>query len=292
MKSVKQIARSLFPESLWRAVRRRKIVSAHRRVAGICETLLSGCEKLGVSYKFEARHHFDTDRIIWQYWSQGYESLPPVVEECLKSVERYCADYTIVRLDDSNLSEYLEFPDWFDRKRRSMSHAHFSDVLRLALLETYGGIWMDATIRLTGPIPEEIGNMPFFVFRRDDSEPDKKYWESTYAYYFGWGDGFKVRMLNSFIVSRRGEEGVAMLLNCLLEWWRNNDSLPDYFFFQILYEVMVGRGYHSLDCKIISDTLPHYMQQSINDARFSLIDVDRIPGLCAIHKLTYKNEVD
>lgn len=288
--SAKQVIKSLVPNGLWRIIRKHKIICCHARVAGICESLISECEANHKSFKFERIHSFDSEKIIWQYWAQGYSSLPSVVQECLASVDEYCSGYTIVRLDDANLRDYIEFPEWFETKRNTMSRAHFSDILRVVLLSTYGGIWMDATIKLTAPIPAQIIESPFFVFRRDDNEQNMDYWENTYAYYFGWGRGFRVRMLNSFIVARCAHPGLCTLKNCLLSWWQRHDSLPDYFFFQILFDVMVSRGYNDMDCRVISDTLPHYMQQSINDPAFPLVALEKIPEICSIHKLTYKKE--
>lgn len=288
--SAKQVIKLLVPNGLWRIIRKHKIIRSHARVAGICESLISECEANHISFKFERIHSFDSEKIIWQYWAQGYSSLPSVVQECLASVDEYCSGYTIVRLDDANLRDYIEFPEWFETKRNTMSRAHFSDILRVVLLSTYGGIWMDATIKLTAPIPSQISESPFFVFRRDDNELNKNYWENTYAYYFGWGRGFRVRMLSSFMVVSADCTGVSALLNCLLTWWQGHDYLPDYFFLQILFDVLIRKGITSLDCEILSDTLPHYMQQSINDPAFSLVPSEKISEICSIHKLTYKKE--
>lgn len=288
--SVIHTIKTLVPIGLWRIIRKHKIIRCHAHVADICEGLVSECETNHISFEFEKIHRFDSEKIIWQYWAQGYSSLPSVVQECLASVDKYCSGYSIVRLDDDNLGDYIKFPEWFEKKRNIMSSAHFSDILRVVLLSTYGGIWMDATIKLTASIPTELSEMPFFVFRRDDNEPNKDYWENTYAYYFGWDKGFKVRMLNSFIVAQRAFQGLRSLKNCLLFWWQRHEALPDFFFFQILFDVMVKRGYNDMDCKVFSDTLPHYMQQSINDPAFSLVASEKIPEICSIHKLTYKKE--
>ena len=70
----------------------------------------------------------------------------------------------------------------------------------------------------------------------------------------------------------------------MLLWWRKHDDVPDYFFFQILYDV-----YGSQDkFQLVSDTLPHYLQQSINDPKFNLMKREDILRTIPIHKLTYK----
>jgi hypothetical protein len=46
-------------------------------------------------------------------------------------------------------------------KRSQMSAVHFCDVLRLLLLRKYGGVWIDATVLLTGT-PEWFPDEEFF----------------------------------------------------------------------------------------------------------------------------------
>lgn len=269
---------------LWRKLRERKILATHKRVAAVCGQLTARYREHPEHFAFEAKKEFGTAKIIWQYWGQGYDDVPDVVRTCLDSVDKYAGEYTVVRLTDANLSEFLDLPDFVQQKRSCYSRAHFSDLLRLMLLETYGGVWMDATILMTGPIPPEWRDLDFFVFRRDPSEPDYKYWRNTYAYYYGWAKGFRVNMLNSFIIARKGGRTISGLCDLMLLWWRDHDTLPDYFFFQILFDVY--------DCEdvfpLISDTLPHYLQQSINDPDFSLMQRDEILKRFPIHKLTYK----
>lgn len=269
---------------LWRKLRECKILRTHRRVAGICENLISEHEASPVQFELAPKKQFPNDRIIWQYWAQGYENVPLVVRKCLDSVEKYAGNYTLVRLTDENLSDYLDLPEFVKEKRACYSMAHFSDLLRLMLLRTYGGIWADATIMLSAPIPEDYAGCDFFVFRRDPNEPNRKYWCNTYAYYFGWAKGFRVNMLNSFIVARHGNRTVGDLCDLMLLWWQKHDSLPDYFFFQILFDVYGCRE----EFPLVSDTLPHYLQQSLNDPQFSLMTRDDILANIPIHKLTYK----
>ena len=270
---------------IWRKLRERIILARHRQVASICEQLIAKQNTTPEHYCFSPKATFDSEKIIWQYWGQGVEKAPDIVQRCFASVNYYCPDYTIIRLTDGNLSNYLDLPEFVVNKRQKFSKAHFADILRLMLLSTYGGVWMDATIMMTGPIPEDWAKQDFFVFRRDPNEPNFRYWRNTYAYYFGWAKGFRVNMLNSFIITRKGNRTVKDLCDLMLRWWKEHDSLPDYFFFQILYDVYGTKDVFPL----VSDTLPHYLQQSISDPTFSLMSQDRIKHVFPLHKLTYKN---
>ena len=269
---------------LWRKLRELRILAAHRRTAGICERLIARYEASPEQYALGPKKAFDSDRIIWQYWAQGYGNVPGVVRECLASVDRFAGGYSVIRLTDENLEEYLDIPGFVKEKRRLFSMAFFSDLLRLMLLHTYGGIWLDATVMLTGPIPDEFAAQNFFVFRRDPGEPDYKYWRDTYAYYFGWAKGFRVNMLSSFMVAKKGCKTASDLCGAMLKWWEECDYLPDYFFLQILYDVYDGEE----KCPVVSDTLPHYLQQSMNDPGFSIMSREDIVEKIPIHKLTYK----
>lgn len=269
---------------VWRKLRERKILRQHRRVAGVCQRLIDDYRAHPTGENLSPKKDLGTERIIWQYWAQGYDAVPPVVRECLDSVEEFAGDYTLVRLTDENLQEYLDLPEYVQQKRALYSRAHFADLLRLMLLQVYGGVWLDATVMLTAPVPEEYSALDFFVFRRDPHERDYQYWRNTYAYYYGWAPGFRVNMLNSIIFSRRGGKTVTDLCSLMLKWWKENDAVPDYFFFQILCDVY---GLPA-EMPLVSDTLPHYLQQSINDPSFALMSREEIKARIPIHKLTYK----
>ena len=269
---------------IWRKLREFRIISNHRRVAAICSGLIEEYRNHPVNFGIEPKQNINTEKIIWQYWAQGYDNVPDIVRKCLDSVEKYAGEYHIIRLTDENLSEYIDIPDFVQNKRSSFSRAFFSDLLRLMLLNAYGGIWLDATIMLSGPIPQDYLENDFFVFRRDPSEPDFKYWRNTYAYYFGWAKGFRVNMLSSFMVAKKGGNTVSDLCNMMLMWWRDHSTLPDYFFLMILFDVYD----EGKDFPLVSDTFPHYLQQSINDPSFSIMSREEILNRFPIHKLTYK----
>lgn len=269
---------------LWRKLRELKILATHRRIAKICRELIDEYQNHPQDFGIKPKKDFETDKIIWQYWAQGYDQVPEVVHQCLNSVDRWAGDYKIIRLSDANLSEYLDIPDFVQQKRSTYSLAHFADLLRLMLLKAYGGVWLDATVFLSGPIPEHYSKCDLFFFRRDPAEPHFKYWRNTYAYYFGWAKGFRVNMLNSILFAKASNQVIAELCDMMLLWWNNHDGIPDYFFFQILLDVY---GYPA-GMPLVSDTLPHYLQQSVNDSSFHILPREDILKTIPLHKLTHK----
>lgn len=286
----KDLFHRIIPQNVWNALRLQRILRNHKRIAVLCNNLIEDCLSNNTTLRAKPLKQMDSENIIWQYWAQGFENVPPIISDCLASVDRNKGDYHIIRLTDTNYSEYIQFPESILPKIPLMSKAHFSDILRVSLLEAYGGVWMDATIMLTGKIPDEYLQMSYFIFQRDANEPDKDYWENAYAYYFGWSKGFRVNMLNSFIVAKKNDPVISLLADSLLLWWHNNDSLPDYFFFQILYDVLIEGRMKQNKCPVVSDCRPHYLQQAINDPNFNILERKRITEDFHIHKLTYKQQ--
>lgn len=277
----------------WSQIRRCLIIRKHKKTSKYCRRLINEYFQNGVHYKIIPKKDFKKPKIIWQYWGQGYDdpNMPEIVKICLESVIRYKPeDCVIVRLSDDNMSEYLDLPDFLRDNASLYSRAHFSDILRVLLLTTYGGCWLDATVLLTGPIQEQYWNRNIFLFQRDENEPGKVYWEDAYAYYYGWGRKFKVRMLNSVIFAKSGNPILHTIKNIMLSVFSTGEPMPDYFFFQILFNELVENEYKEENCPIESDCIPHYMQQFINDERFNLLSINQILAKTTIHKLTYKNK--
>lgn len=82
-------------------------------------------------------------RIIWSYWNNP--EVPDFVAKCRKNWAKFAPNYEIRYLNKNNISDFItNMPDnW-----QSLPHYRQADVLRLKLLEKYGGIWMDASILL------------------------------------------------------------------------------------------------------------------------------------------------
>ena len=191
----------------------------------------------------------------------------------------------------NNINDYLEIPKYILEKVESkkISFAHFTDIIRLALLNNYGGVWIDATILLTDYLPQEYFEMEYFMFQRDDSLSleNKKDWEKYDDFYFSWDDEMKVRVLNSIIFAKKNNEIIKILLDMLLIFWKYNDLAPNYFFFQVLYTELIENYYKEKKCKVVSDTLTHEMIRVWFD-KFSEEKLSEITKKNNIHKLTYK----
>lgn len=284
---MKRIIRRFFPKRLWKWCRKQAILREHRKTSKVCNVLLKRLDNGSIiHYPFTPKKKLEGTHIIWQYWAQGYEQVPELVRICLNSVERYKGDYEVIRLTDANLKEYVDFPDSFFRKREKFGMAFFSDLLRMVLLSMYGGVWLDATVLLTGTLPDKLAMNQFFMFQRDDAERNKNYWEGTYAYYWGWYSGFKVRVLNSIIFATPHCTLISDMADMLYTFWLEEEDKLSYFFFQILFHEYIS-FYPPRNCVIESDCIPHYIMQILTD-NYSQLSLNEILDLTNIHKLTYK----
>lgn len=107
---------------------------------------------------------------IWVMWWQGFDSLPPVVNLCIKSIQENNGKHPVHLLDHNNYKDYVALPDEIEGKLvRNKQIAHLSDIIRFGLLSRYGGIWLDATIYVSRSISS--WNLPLYSIRHSKGNP-------------------------------------------------------------------------------------------------------------------------
>jgi hypothetical protein len=279
-------------EKARRFVRRQVILRRHRRIANVWKPMIKAYFEGKIERNVLKPKQQLSGKIIWQYWGQQNldAPLPPVVQHCFDAVDKYKEDYQVIRLNDANISDYLDFPSfvWNENGDYKFSRVFFSDLLRLALLQNYGGVWIDATILLTGPLPKQFSEQDYFVFRRCELQPNKAFWIGPRLTYWGWGPGFKITMLNSIIFAKKGEVMISTMCDLLLHYWKTKKKVVNYFFFHVLYHELVTGKLKDHQCSIVSDTLPHLMVVWIDGHNY--MPLNELLKVTTIHKLTYFDE--
>ncbi|WP_333902452.1 capsular polysaccharide synthesis protein [Enterobacter wuhouensis] len=154
-------------------------------------------------------------RIIWICWFQGLESAPELVKRCIASVQNNAPDAQVIILTDENIPDYLALPEHIKTKYQAglISKAQYSDIVRCSLLYQYGGIWMDATVFMTRPVPESFYQRTFSSLRFDVAENalSQGYWT---AY---------------FLAAQKGNALVKLVRDILYRYWQHHDALIEYF---------------------------------------------------------------
>lgn len=295
--SLIRLLQRILPRPLWLELRQRPIIQAHQRVADYWTPIIHQWQAGKLPhYTLTPKQSLPTNKIIWQYWGQGADApdLPEVVRIGFASVDHFAGEYQVIRLSDATVRDYLDLPDFVWEKMQTgqgFNRTFFSDLLRVALLATYGGVWLDATILLTAPLPTAYTEVPFFAFQRDRRAPDQNLWRSTYYEYYGFKPSYRVRLLNSILFAHQGSRLIDAMLDCLLYYWKTQDDILHYFFFQILFHELVQVGPLAQEKgPQVSDLLPHLIQKKIGMPSFQRYSWEDVLRLTSIHKLSYFNE--
>ncbi len=158
-------------------------------------------------------------KIIWTCWWQGKENLPPVVKRCIESIRRYCQDYELRVITSENMEQYVKLPDYIMQKHKkgNITRTQLSDLLRVALLSQYGGIWMDSTVFLTAPLPEKILSAPFFAFHCHELYQGQSW----------------------FLKADKNNVIIRCLKNLMFEYWKHENKMINYFLVYLAYDMVV-----------------------------------------------------
>ena len=106
-------------------------------------------------------------KMIWTMWQQGEAQIPETVQASMKTIKDFAKrnDCKFYLLTDENLADFINIPsDITDKyKKKKLSAAHYSDIIRFSLLYKYGGIWMDATLFVSPYATLEMFEGDFFT---------------------------------------------------------------------------------------------------------------------------------
>jgi|BioPla2DNA2_1021312.scaffolds.fasta_scaffold13103_3 hypothetical protein len=213
---------------------------------------------------------------IWVSWLQGEDQTPPIVKKCIASIRANSCGREVIVLTRENMAQYVQLPasvlENYDRGR--VPNAHFSDLLRIALLAMHGGLWVDATVWMTETLPAYITEEPLFCFKAPivaGPSPIKA---------------------SSWLISARPNHPIIVKTRDLLyEYWRKERYLKHYFLFHLAF---------ALACDANDETrrlwkqVPYHHNANAHILQFELFDPfdeKRYEEICrysTIHKLTYK----
>ena len=219
----------------------------------------------------------ETERKVWVCWFQGIENAPEIVKRCYASVREHITDREVVLLTENNYRDYVSFPKEIQDKIECgiIKGAHMSDLLRLELLQQYGGTWIDATVFCSSKdIPDYMLNSDLFLFQC--LKPGK--------------DGQSSTISNWFMTAKPNQKFIFMVRELLYDYWKNNDEVVDYFIFHDFFQMLIDR-YSEEWNKVIpfSNSVPHILLLRLfdeyNDDLWNAVML-----MTPFHKLSYKFE--
>lgn len=209
---------------------------------------------------------------IWVYWNKGIENAPDIVKSCYESLKRF-GTREVILLTKENLSQYLQMPSYVEDKKTSggMPLAIYTDLVRLALLEHYGGTWIDATVYLTARIPEEIFSSDFFAFQNTLGLLDNP------ALYAVW-----------FMHAKAHGDIITKARNVAFAYWKKENHLFEYLTSNLIITQVVSRNPMAIEnIPYLNSDYSEYLIKVLGED-FSEEKWKWICSLTGIHKLTYK----
>ena len=218
----------------------------------------------------------ETPHVIWTIWWQGEDNAPPLVNACYDSIRRHAgnAEFRVVTKD--NLKDYLDVPDFIIQAKENgtLSMANFADVLRLMLLEKYGGLWLDSTIYLAGEIPEEAFDLPFYSLHT-------KWQYNSYVQH---------NLYHIFVIGGRPESKLISFTRAMFfEYLKKHDTMIDYFMLDYIFYI----AYQEFpDIKAEIDSLPYSSERLYDlvhllDKPFNQAAFDKLCSECIFSKLDW-----
>lgn len=214
---------------------------------------------------------------VWVCWLQGLDSMPMIVRRCYHSIVEHFGIERVTLLTSENIDGYVHIPDYVRDLyiRGRMTAAHYSDIVRFSILKAYGGLWIDATMLVSG-LPDFNG-MPFYSIKGaciDDKYVSKYRWA---GYCVG------------------GAAGNALFVNLeklLLAYWKDHDRIIDYFLMDYLILLVYEKN---TSVRQLIDSVPlnnpdvSFLQFHF-DEPFDQEIFDRICSTTCLHKLSWKGD--
>ena len=216
--------------------------------------------------------------IVWQYWAQGLAHCPDIVRQSIQSVDEFLPQgYTHIVITAESLQQYIDLPAYIReaKEKNAISVTHFSDILRVWLLDKYGGIWIDATCLLTATIPDEILQKPFFCYLAQG--------EFAYTY-----------IQSCFIKAEAHHPLIHRMCQTLERYWQEEGAVIHYFTFHFIFIALLRTnpdflGQFQQAQLRETDAAMHFMFYALRRGRnFSTLLIQQAARQSFIHKLTYK----
>lgn len=104
------------------------------------------------------------EKKIWVFWGQGEKQMPPLVEACYRQLKHFNGN--VILVTTQNVNDYIQLsPLIMDKvKKGCLPWANYSDIIRMTLLAKYGGLWVDATVWVSGKLPmDKLYDMVFWT---------------------------------------------------------------------------------------------------------------------------------
>ena len=231
-------------------------------------------------------HQSQNKKIYWVFWWQGLDQMPDIVKVCYESQKEFAAKQSaeLVLLTKDNYHKYVNIPPYIIQKvqKKAISLTHFSDILRVYLLEQYGGCWLDSTLFINTSVNAQSNNSEFWSFKisPDANQPvgtGTKITECKWA-------GFMMQCCFAH------HPLFVYLKECLSDYWAQHDVLINYFIMNLLIRIAYDKiEYVTMLINSVDYNNPHlYDLAELINRPFDERIWSKITENTAFFKLTWK----
>lgn len=218
------------------------------------------------------------DYKIWILWWQGEDNMPELVRTAVATVKR-ATDKEVVFITEANYKDYIEMPDFIYQKVKKgiITMAALSDYIRVSLLDSHGGLWIDSTVFFAQPIPSEVYGVELFSIRN-----------VTKSCQFVANGKWNVQFLGTNV---RHNRVFFQMKTIFEEYWKKYSILVDYLLVDYCFEYIYENDEAS---KMLFDKIPytnpnmHKLREMLNDVYDEDAYQSLVNGETYLFKLTYK----
>lgn len=232
-------------------------------------------KKYLVKRNFEISPKNDFSNKVWIFWYQGLESAPELVQSTINSIKEQLVNKEIVVLTKDNLNQYVELPTYIEEKFKKgyIPMAHYSDLVRLELLTTFGGLWIDSTVLLTGRPFFVDQDIPLFVYKnislfRKESLPV---------------------VASNWLIYSNGKSDILFLTKDLMfKYWEKTNYVKVYSIFHVMFKLATDVYKEEWEnVPSFSNVPPHILQFELLD-KYVKSRFDQIKKMSDVHKLNHR----
>lgn len=215
------------------------------------------------------------DNPIFVFWAQGLENAPAIVQANIARMKSQFGDNLHI-LTDNNFRHYVDLSDDVN-KIKSTHIAHWSDYLRVALLEKYGGTWIDSTVVIGTNLDQKLKEMS-----TKNSVVTPRYGNIEDS----------TGISNWFIYAEQPSLEIIRFSRAALRlWMHDHNSYHYYFHFHAIFDFVVSLNETAKlqweNSPAISAEEAHYLYRN----RFNELSKERIDETLTtslVQKMTYK----
>jgi hypothetical protein len=156
-------------------------------------------------------------RLIWTLWLQGWESAPEIVRACHRTLRTQNADWDIRALTAGDISRWLPGDALIEAVTgKTLEPETYSDVIRIALLNRYGGVWADSSVYFLEPLDRWLHEKAVSGFVAFAWPPERK-------------------LSNWFLAANERNYLIEAWYARCLDYWKTHDQRDEYFWSHIIF---------------------------------------------------------